>query len=141
MFSRPAFVLVLVSWICAAGAPQLPPKAPVCPAKRADVKVGALCKVTLVPTAHPDPRADAFCSFPGGTWCACEPTRCVTAAGPLANCKPEGHWVCRDDGCPRPHTGACPTEGQRCDYDDGLCASTATCTSKKWSWSQPNCRP
>lgn len=102
-----------------------------CPATRAEVKAGSPCA----------PLKVEACPYPGGAWCACEGTSCVTAAGPMPGCVSTLRWVCRDDGCPRVPMGACATEGRQCSYDNGLCAAVAECRENAWTMGRANCRP
>lgn len=102
-----------------------------CPATRADVKPGAACTATKT----------LYCDYDRGKWCACEASRCVTAAGPMPGCESTLSWVCRDDGCPHAGVTTCSTEGKQCGYDDGLCASSMVCKGGKWQGGRANCRP
>ena len=118
--------------LCAVGATwAAEPKAKACPAKRAEVKAGTGCTPTT-----PD-----YCEYPGGKWCACEASRCVSAAGPIPDCQSVMTWVCRDDGCPHPGVRTCSTEGKQCGYDDGLCSSSMVCSQGKWVSQRQQCRP
>lgn len=107
------------------------PSAPVCPARREDVKAGTFCR----------PTTSESCTFDGGAWCACEETACFTPAGPVPGCTPAFRWRCRHDGCPHTPAGACSTPGKQCVYDDGMCASVATCERGRWQSGSANCRP
>ncbi|MFT3708858.1 MAG: hypothetical protein QM817_14510 [Archangium sp.] len=101
-----------------------------CPATRDDVKKGTACQQT-------DPETCQFAK----SWCACEGTSCVSAAGPIPDCVSTMRWVCRDDGCPRSPVGACTNEGRQCSYDDGLCSSQVKCKKGQWVGLGQQCRP
>ena len=83
------------------------------------------------------------CDYDAKLSCACMPSQCTTAAGPIPDCKEAWTWVCRKDGCPIiAKQGACSSEGKVCDYDDGLCSSQVTCTKGRWTGvGALNCRP
>lgn len=102
-----------------------------CPEKREALEAGTSCSA----------KGPQVCSFPNGSWCACEWSECVTPAGPIPGCKPASGWVCRDDGCPREPRGACSTEGKVCQYDHGMCVNPNQCRGGKWQAGPPMCRP
>ena len=109
----------------AAGAPRG------CPGSSRELAEGARC----------DPERLATCEYAAAS-CACEPSQCVTPAGPIPGCVSTFGWHCRRDGCrARPKAGRCPSEGKACSYDDGLCGSEVTCQGGVWVAGRPSCRP
>ena len=66
---------------------QVAPKG--CPA-RSKVVEGARCSVDEMRS----------CDYDAKLSCACMPSQCTTAAGPIPDCKEAWTWVCRKDGCP-----------------------------------------